>query len=123
MLSMDAIFPAFSSENAVGNAEEVNGFFAALICSPEIAKPNECLAEICGEWPMTTHSPMNKNLTATYFALSLLPDTPLGGGAITQRPTQRAEAQTAIRHWPQPKAPVAPATAGRPAAIPSAPHP
>ena len=31
------------------NAEEVDGFFAALICSPEIAKPNEYLAEIWGE--------------------------------------------------------------------------
>jgi yecA family protein len=28
---------------------EVDGFFAALICSPEIAKPNEYLAEIWGE--------------------------------------------------------------------------
>jgi len=28
---------------------EVDGFFAALTCSPEIAKPNEYLAELWGE--------------------------------------------------------------------------
>jgi len=46
---MDAILSRFHSEDAIHNAEEVDGFFAALICSPEIAKPNEYLAEIWGE--------------------------------------------------------------------------
>ena len=32
----------------MNNAEEVDGFFAALICSPEIAKPSEYLPEIWG---------------------------------------------------------------------------
>src|SRR6266403_3566887 len=45
---MDAILSRFHSEDAIHNAEEVDGFFAALICSPEIAKPNEYLAEIWG---------------------------------------------------------------------------
>jgi uncharacterized protein YecA (UPF0149 family) len=46
---MDAILSRFHSEDAMHNAEEVDGFFAALICSPEIAMPNEYLAEIWGE--------------------------------------------------------------------------
>jgi uncharacterized protein len=46
---MDAILSRFHSEDAMRKAEEVDGFFAALICSPEIAKPNEYLAEIWGE--------------------------------------------------------------------------
>ena len=46
---MDTILSRFHSEDAMHNAEEVDGFFAALICSPEIAKPNEYLAEIWGE--------------------------------------------------------------------------
>ena len=46
---MNAILSRFHSEDAIHNAEEVDGFFAALICSPEIAKPNEYLAEIWGE--------------------------------------------------------------------------
>ena len=46
---MNAILSRFHSEDAMNNAEEVDGFFAALICSPEIAKPNEYLAEIWGE--------------------------------------------------------------------------
>jgi uncharacterized protein len=46
---MNAILSRFHSEDAMHNAEEVDGFFAALICSPEIAKPNEYLAEIWGE--------------------------------------------------------------------------
>ena len=45
-------FPAFTGEDAMHNAEEVDGFFAALICSPEIAKPNEKSGE---KWPMTRH--------------------------------------------------------------------
>jgi Uncharacterised protein family (UPF0149) len=28
------------------NLEEIDGFFAALICSPELAKPSEYLPEI-----------------------------------------------------------------------------
>ena len=46
---MNAILARFHSEDGIHNAEEVDGFFAALICSPEIAKPNEYLAEIWGE--------------------------------------------------------------------------
>jgi uncharacterized protein len=46
---MNAILSRFHSEHAMHNAEEVDGFFAALICSPEIAKPNEYLAQIWGE--------------------------------------------------------------------------
>jgi hypothetical protein len=46
---MNAILSRFHSENAIHNAEEVDGFFASLICSPEIAKPNEYLAKIWGE--------------------------------------------------------------------------
>ena len=30
------------------NLEEIDGFFAALICSPELAKPSEYLPEIWG---------------------------------------------------------------------------
>jgi yecA family protein len=46
---MDALLSSFNSEDAMNNAEQFDGFFAALICSPEIAKPNEYLAEIWGE--------------------------------------------------------------------------
>ena len=46
---VDTILSRFHSENAIHNAEEVDGFFAALICSPEIAKPNEYLTEIWGD--------------------------------------------------------------------------
>jgi uncharacterized protein len=46
---MNAILSRFHGEDAIQSAEEVDGFFAALICSPEIAKPNEYLAEIWGE--------------------------------------------------------------------------
>jgi hypothetical protein len=35
---MDAILSRFHSEDAMHNAEEVDGFFAALICSPEIGE-------------------------------------------------------------------------------------
>ena len=45
---MDTIISRFHSENAIHYAEEVDGFFAALICSPEIAKPSEYLPEIWG---------------------------------------------------------------------------
>jgi uncharacterized protein len=33
----------------MNNAEQIEGFFAALICSPEIAKPSEYLPQIWGE--------------------------------------------------------------------------
>ena len=46
---MDAILSRFHGEDAIHSAEEVDGFFPALICSPEIAKPNKYLAEIWGE--------------------------------------------------------------------------
>ena len=45
---MDAILSRFHSESAMNNAEEIDGFFAALICSPEIAKPSQYLPEIWG---------------------------------------------------------------------------
>jgi yecA family protein len=32
----------------MNNAEQIDGFFAALICSPKIAKPSQYLAEIWG---------------------------------------------------------------------------
>ena len=38
----------FRSESAMKNLEEIDGFFAALICSPELAKPSEYLPEIWG---------------------------------------------------------------------------
>jgi uncharacterized protein len=46
---MNAILSRFHSEDAMGSAEQEDGFFAALICSPEIAKPNEYLAQIWEE--------------------------------------------------------------------------
>ena len=58
---MDAILSRFHSENAIHNAEEVDGFFAGLICSPEIAKPNEYLAEIWGEMTDDEAFADNKN--------------------------------------------------------------
>ena len=48
-LDVDTILSRFHSENAIHNAEELDGFFAALICSPEIAKPSEYSPEIWGE--------------------------------------------------------------------------
>jgi yecA family protein len=59
----------FRNDYAMNNAEEVDGFFAALICSPEIAKPSQYLTEIWGgEWPMTRHSTTNNNfrISASY---------------------------------------------------------
>src|SRR5213594_1456210 len=38
----------FRSERAMNSLEEIDGFFAALICSPELAKPSEYLPEIWG---------------------------------------------------------------------------
>ena len=38
----------FRSEYAMNNREEIDGFFVALICSPDIAKPSEYLPEIWG---------------------------------------------------------------------------
>lgn len=43
---MDAMLSRFRSEHALNNLEELDGFFAALICSPETAKPSEYLPEI-----------------------------------------------------------------------------
>jgi hypothetical protein len=45
---MDTILSRFHSEDAMHNSEEMDGFFAALICSPEIAKPNASPA--CQKW-------------------------------------------------------------------------
>ena len=45
---MDAMLSRFRSEYAITNREEIDGFFAALICSPDIAKPSEYLSEIWG---------------------------------------------------------------------------
>jgi uncharacterized protein len=46
---ISAILSRFQGEDALQNAEDVDGFFAALICSPEIANPSEYLEEILGE--------------------------------------------------------------------------
>jgi hypothetical protein len=58
----DRMSPSFTfhSEDAIHNAEEVDGFFAALICSPEIAKPNEYLVEIWGGTPWVEIQPASK---------------------------------------------------------------
>jgi uncharacterized protein len=45
---MDAMISRFRSQSAMNNAEQIDGFFAALICSPEIAKPSQYLPEIWG---------------------------------------------------------------------------
>jgi uncharacterized protein len=45
---MDAMLYRFRSESSMNDAEEVDGFFTALICSPELAKPSEYLPEIWG---------------------------------------------------------------------------
>jgi len=45
---INAMLSRFHSEYAINNAEEIDGFFAALICSPELAKPSQYLPEIWG---------------------------------------------------------------------------
>jgi uncharacterized protein len=45
---MDTMLSRFRSERAMNNIKEIDGFFAALICSPELAKPSEYLPEIWG---------------------------------------------------------------------------
>jgi len=45
---MDAMLSRFRSAYAMNNREELDGFLAALICSPDIAKPSEYLPEIWG---------------------------------------------------------------------------
>jgi uncharacterized protein len=45
---LDAVLSRFRSEYAMNNLEEIDGFFAALICSPDVAKPSEYLPEILG---------------------------------------------------------------------------
>jgi len=42
------VLSRFRSESAMKNVEEIDGFFAALICSPELAKPSQYLPEIWG---------------------------------------------------------------------------
>ena len=41
---LDAILSRFHSQYALNNAEKVDGFFAALICNPEIARPKPVFA-------------------------------------------------------------------------------
>jgi yecA family protein len=54
---INAMLSRFRSESAMNSAEEIDGFFAALICSPDITKPSQYLPEIWVEkWPMTRHS-------------------------------------------------------------------
>jgi uncharacterized protein YecA (UPF0149 family) len=45
---LNAVLSRFGSEYAMNNLEEIDGFFAALICSPDVAKPSEYLPEIWG---------------------------------------------------------------------------
>jgi uncharacterized protein len=45
---LDSMLCRFQSEHAMKNLEEIDGFFAALICSPDTAKPSEYLPEIWG---------------------------------------------------------------------------
>jgi uncharacterized protein len=45
---LDAVLSRFRSEYAMNNLEEIDGFFAALICSPDVAKPSDYLPEIWG---------------------------------------------------------------------------
>src|SRR5882724_4532431 len=45
---LDSMLCRFQSEHAMNNLEEIDGFFAALICSPDTAKPSEYLPEIWG---------------------------------------------------------------------------
>ena len=49
MIAWMPSFRRFHGEHAMQSAEEVDGFFAALICGPEIDNPSEHLAEIWGE--------------------------------------------------------------------------
>jgi uncharacterized protein len=45
---LDAILSRFRAKSAINSVEQIDGFFAALICSPEIAKPSQYLPEIWG---------------------------------------------------------------------------
>src|SRR6516162_9479675 len=45
---LDAVLSRFGSEYAMNNLEEIDGFLAALICSPDVAKPSDYLPEIWG---------------------------------------------------------------------------
>ena len=45
---LDAMLSRFRNDYAMNNAEEVDGFFAALICSLDTAKPSEYLPKIWG---------------------------------------------------------------------------
>jgi uncharacterized protein len=42
-----AVLDGFHSERAM-NLEMLDGFFVALICSPDMVPPSEYLPEICG---------------------------------------------------------------------------
>jgi uncharacterized protein len=44
----DEMLSRFQSEHAINNMEELDGFFAALICSPDMVMPSTCLSEIWG---------------------------------------------------------------------------
>jgi yecA family protein len=45
---LDAVLSRFGSEHTMNNLEEIDEFFAALICSQDVAKPSEYLPEIGG---------------------------------------------------------------------------
>jgi len=47
---LEAMLSRFHSEYAM-NLEELDGFFAALICAPELVMPSGFLPEICGGEP------------------------------------------------------------------------
>jgi uncharacterized protein len=55
------ILNGFCGEHAM-NLEELDGFFAALICSPDLVRPSEYLPELWGErWLMRTPSRASSN--------------------------------------------------------------
>ncbi len=46
---LDQILSKLDGDDAMGNLEVVDGFFAALLCSPSLVPPSEYLPEIWGE--------------------------------------------------------------------------
>jgi uncharacterized protein len=72
---MGAILSRFQSQYALNNAEKVDGFFAASICSPEIARPSQYLPEIWGG-EMTDEEAFDNQEQFQEF-LSLLTNAPL----------------------------------------------
>jgi hypothetical protein len=52
---MHAVLSRFGSEYAMSNREEIDGFLAALMCSPDIATPSEyCRKYVVEKWSMTS---------------------------------------------------------------------